>query len=94
LSGPVGIAVITGQAAKLGFTYLMQFTALISINLAVLNSIPFPALDGGRLLFIVIEKLRRRPVSRKIENAVNTAGFAFLVLLMIYITTKDVIKFF
>lgn len=94
LSGPVGIAVITGKAAKLGFTYLMQFTALISINLAVLNSIPFPALDGGRLLFIVIEKIRRRPVSRKIENAINTAGFALLVLLMIYITTKDVIKFF
>ncbi|MBI2062938.1 MAG: site-2 protease family protein [Candidatus Yanofskybacteria bacterium] len=93
LSGPVGIAVITGKAARLGFTYLMQFTALISINLAVLNIIPFPALDGGRLLFVGIERLRGRPVSRKIENAVNTVGFALLILLMIYITTKDILKF-
>lgn len=94
LSGPVGIAVITGQAARLGFTYLMQFTALISLNLAVLNIIPFPALDGGRLLFIGIEKLRGRPVSKKIEILVNSVGFALLILLMIYVTTKDIIKFF
>ncbi len=94
LSGPVGIAVITGKAARLGFTYLMQFTALISINLAVLNIIPLPALDGGRLLFVGIEKLKGRPVSRKIEAAVNAVGFALLVMLMIYVTTKDVLKFF
>ena len=93
LSGPVGIAVITGKAARLGFTYLMQFMALISINLAILNIIPFPALDGGRLLFVGIEKLKGSPVSRKIENAVNTAGFALLIMLMIYITTKDIISF-
>ena len=94
LSGPVGIAVITGKAARLGFTYLMQFTALISVNLAVLNIIPFPALDGGRLLFIGIEKLKGRPVSRKIEATVNAIGFALLIMLMIYVTTKDIIKFF
>ena len=93
LSGPVGIAVITGKAARLGFTYLMQFVALISINLAILNIIPFPALDGGRLLFVGIEKIKGKPVSRKIENAINTAGFALLIMLMIYITTKDIIKF-
>lgn len=94
LSGPVGIAVITGQAARLGFAYLMQFVALISINLVILNIIPFPALDGGRLLFIGIEKLKGRPIPRKIENAVNTAGLAFLLLLMVYVTVKDVVKFF
>lgn len=95
LSGPVGIAVITGQAARLGFTYLMQFTALISLNLAVLNIIPFPALDGGRLLFIGIEKLRRgKPMPKKIEAAVNSIGFALLILLMVFVTTKDIIKFF
>ncbi len=93
LSGPVGIAVITGKAARLGFTYLMQFMALISINLAVLNIIPFPALDGGRLLFVGIEKIKGRPISRKIENTVNTLGFFLLIMLMIYITTKDIIKF-
>ena len=94
LSGPIGIAVITGQAARLGFTYLMQFVALISINLVVLNIIPFPALDGGRLLFIVIEKLKGSPVPRRVENAVNAFGFALLILLMIYVTTKDIVKFF
>ena len=94
ISGPIGIAVITGQAARLGFSYLLQFVAIISINLMVLNIIPFPVLDGGRLLFIGIEKLKGRPVSQKIENAVNTFGFALLILLMIYVTTKDIVKFF
>jgi regulator of sigma E protease len=94
ISGPIGIAVITGQAARLGFSYLLQFVAIISINLMVLNIIPFPALDGGRLLFIGIEKIKGKPVSQKIENAVNTFGFALLILLMIYVTTKDIVKFF
>lgn len=94
VSGPVGIAVLTGQAAGLGFNYLLQFVALLSINLAILNIIPFPALDGGRLLFIGIEKLKGSPVSKKIEGFVNAAGFAFLIALMIWITVKDVSKFF
>lgn len=94
VSGPIGIAVLTGQAAGLGFYYLLQFVALFSINLAVLNIIPFPALDGGRLLFIGIEKLKGSPVPKKIEGFVNAAGFAFLIALMIWITVKDVTKFF
>ncbi len=94
ISGPIGIAMITGQAARLGFSYLLQFVAIISINLMVLNIIPFPALDGGRLLFIGIEKIRGKPVPQKIENAVNTLGFALLLLLMVYVTTKDIVKFF
>ncbi|MEK7536988.1 MAG: RIP metalloprotease RseP [Patescibacteria group bacterium] len=94
VSGPIGIAVLTGQAAGLGFNYLIQFVALLSINLAVLNIIPFPALDGGRLLFIGIEKLKGSPVPKKIEGFVNAAGFAFLIALMIWITVKDVTKFF
>jgi regulator of sigma E protease len=94
LSGPVGIAVITGQAERLGFAYLLQFMALISINLAVLNFIPFPALDGGRVLFIIIEKLKGSPIPRHVEMAVNTFGFALLILLMIYVTTKDILRFF
>lgn len=94
LSGPVGIAVITGQAAKLGFTYLMQFTALISVNLAILNVIPFPALDGGRLLFLAIEKIRRRPIAKKVEGMANAIGFGLLILLMVYVTSKDVINLF
>ncbi len=94
VAGPIGIAVITGQAARLGFTYLVQFVAFISLNLAVINIVPFPALDGGRLLFLIIEKFRGKPLPRMIEQTVNTAGFALLLLLMFYITTKDVLKFF
>lgn len=94
VSGPVGIATLTGQAARMGINYLMQFTAMISINLAVLNIIPFPALDGGRALLIIVEKLKGSPVNKKAELVVNTVGFMLLIVLMIYVTTKDIIRFF
>lgn len=94
ISGPIGIAVLTGQASQSGINYLLQFVALISINLAIINIIPFPALDGGRLLFIIIERIKGSPVNKKIEGMVNAAGFALLIILMLYITTKDVLKFF
>ena len=94
LSGPIGIAVVTGQAARLGFTYLIQLVALISINLAILNIIPFPALDGGRLLFIIIEKLKGSPIPKRVEAAVNAVGFSLLIALMVYVTTQDISKFF
>ena len=94
LSGPIGIAVITGQAARTGFAYLIQLVALISINLAILNIIPFPALDGGRLLFIIIEAVIGRPAPKRVEVAVNAVGFALLILLMVFVTTRDIIKFF
>ncbi len=90
ISGPVGIVGIATQAIHMGFAYLLQFLALISLNLAILNLIPFPALDGGRFIFLVIEKLIRRPVSFKIQAITNTAGFAFLVLLLILVTIKDI----
>lgn len=94
VSGPVGIATLTGQAARMGVNYLMQFTAMISINLAVLNIIPFPALDGGRALLIIIEKFKGSPVNKKVEQLINTFGFALLIALMVYVTTKDIIRFF
>jgi len=94
VSGPIGIAGITGQAARVGFSYLMQFVALISINLAVLNIAPFPALDGGRAIFIILEKIRRKPIDKRIEGFVNSFGFALLLALMIYVTIKDITKFF
>lgn len=93
LSGPVGIAVLTGQVARMGIIYLLQFTALLSINLAVINFLPFPALDGGRILFLIIEKIRRKPVSQKIENLVHNIGFSLLMLLILLVTYRDVIKF-
>jgi regulator of sigma E protease len=90
LSGPVGIAVLTRDVTQLGFIYLLQFTAILSINLAIINAIPFPALDGGRILFLVIEKLRGRKMDVRAESWANTIGFMLLILLMIAVTVKDV----
>ncbi len=94
IAGPVGIFNLTGQATQLGFIYLLQLTALISINLAVINILPFPALDGGRLLFLAIEKIKGSPVSQKIERFANTAGFVILILLMIVVTWRDIVRIF
>jgi regulator of sigma E protease len=93
-AGPVGIAKITGQAARLGLSYLLQFMALLSLNLAVLNILPFPSLDGGRIIFLLVEKVQGRPVRQEIENLVNNIGFALLIALVIFITYKDVVKLF
>jgi len=93
-AGPIGIATITGQAARLGFAYLLQFTALLSLNLAIINILPFPALDGGRIMFLFIEKLKGRPVRREIETLIHNIGFLLLIALIIFITYKDIIKLF
>ncbi len=93
VAGPIGIAVATGEVARLGFTYILQFTALLSINLAVINILPLPALDGGRVLFVIIEKLRRKPVDRKIEGIVHQIGFALLLFLALIVTVQDVRRF-
>lgn len=93
IAGPVGIAVLTGQFVEMGFVFVLQFAALLSINLAIINILPFPALDGGRLLFIIIEKVRGRPVSRKIENTIHTVGFVILIGLIIYVTAYDFSRF-
>lgn len=92
-SGPVGIAILTSEVAKLGLRYLLQFTALLSLNLAVINILPIPALDGGRMLFLVIERLRGHAVSRKIETMAHNIGFALLMLLVLFVTFHDVAKF-
>lgn len=94
LAGPVGIATITGQAARLGFSYLLQFVALLSVNLAVLNILPFPALDGGRIVFLIIEKIGGRPVKKEVENLAHNIGFILLMVLVVFITYKDIAKLF
>jgi regulator of sigma E protease len=94
VTGPVGIAGLVRDAAQLGFTYLLMFTALISINLGVLNLVPFPALDGGRILFVLIEAVIRRPIKPVVANTINTIGFALLILLMIVVTYRDIVKIF
>ncbi len=92
ISGPVGIAVLTKQVTTLGLVYVLQFAALLSINLGIINALPIPALDGGRILFILIEKIKGSPVSRKTEQAFHTVGFMLLILLMILVTLRDVLK--
>ncbi|MDO8569220.1 MAG: RIP metalloprotease RseP [bacterium] len=94
VTGPVGIVGMVGDARELGFVYLLTFTALISINLSIINLLPFPALDGGRLFFVLIEAVSRRPIPPRIFNAVNTIGFALLLLLMLLITIQDVRNIF
>ncbi|MDH5442535.1 MAG: site-2 protease family protein [Candidatus Nomurabacteria bacterium] len=92
LTGPIGLVGVVGDASALGFAYLLTLTALISLNLAVLNMIPFPALDGGRILFIIIEKIKGSAIKPKVANIMNLVGFGLLVVLMIAVTISDVIK--
>lgn len=95
VAGPVGIAVLTGQVTKLGFVYILQFTALLSINLGIINILPFPALDGGHLLFLLIEKVRGKKTQKdaKIENIIHLIGFGLLFALIAAITYRDIAKF-
>lgn len=90
VAGPVGIAKMTGQVADLGFIYLVQFTALLSLNLAALNILPIPALDGGRLLFVFISAVLRRPVTPKYEQMAHVIGFGALLVLVAIVTAKDI----
>jgi len=90
VSGPVGIAVVTGQVAKSGAAPLLQLMAMLSINLGVLNVLPIPSLDGGRALFVILEKIVRRKVRADIEQYSHVIGFALLMLLVIAVTFRDV----
>ena len=94
LTGPIGIAVYTNEATQMGLSYLLEFAALISINLAIINILPFPALDGGRILFVIIEKLFGRRVPGRVESFVHTAGFVLLIALMVFVTFHDAQRYF
>lgn len=94
ISGPVGIVGMASSASALGFIYLLSFAASLSVHLAVLNIIPFPALDGGRLLFLLIEKIKGSPVNPRVGGMVHGIGMALLLLLMVIITYKDILKLF
>jgi len=93
IAGPIGIAVLTGHVRALGFVPLLQFAALLSINLGIINALPIPALDGGRLLFLLIERVRRRKVSKKVEQIVHSVGFAVLILLIAGVSIRDVLRY-
>jgi len=94
IAGPVGIANLTSQMVSLGLVYVLQFAAILSINLAIINLLPIPALDGGRLFLLLIEKIKRKPIKPRTEQLANSISFAVLILLMVIITLRDVIKLF
>ncbi|MFA5889219.1 MAG: site-2 protease family protein [Candidatus Paceibacterota bacterium] len=92
ITGPVGIATLVSQAKSSGFVYVLFLVALISINLTIINLLPFPALDGGRLLFVGVEAVIRRPINPVFVRWANGIGFAFLLLLMVVITGHDIFR--
>lgn len=94
VGGPVRIAQMTGEVARVGIIYLMNFTALLSLNLAVINFLPFPALDGGRVLFLAIEKIKGRPVKKELEAVLHNIGFILLMALVAWVTLKDILRLF
>jgi len=93
VAGPIGIFSIAYQIGSNGILFLFHLIAIISINLVILNLLPFPALDGGRLLFLLIEKIKGSKVSQVIEGYANLVGFVLLILLMIFVTIKDIFTF-
>ncbi len=92
LGGPIMIASIVGQAARVGLANVLNWTAIISINLGIINLLPFPALDGGRLIFIVIELVRGKPINPEKEGFVHFIGFVILMILMVFIIYKDIVR--
>ena len=92
LSGPVGIFGVVGESAKAGLINLIYLTGFISLNVGFMNLLPIPALDGGRILFLIIEKIKGCKVDIKVENTIHTIGFAILILLMVVITFNDILR--
>lgn len=92
LSGPVGVTAVMSQTAQMGVKPFFNLLAFISINLGIMNLLPIPGLDGGRILFLIVESIRRKPLTPKIEGYVNAAGLIFLLALMVYATGNDVLR--
>ena len=94
MSGPVGIVTVISEAASLGLKNVLMILAMITINLGIFNLVPFPALDGGRHLFLIIEHLRGKPINQKYEIIVNTAGMFMLLTFMAFVTFSDITRLF
>lgn len=94
LSGPVGIYSIVDSQAKEGLEAILFLVAYLSINVGIINLLPFPAFDGGRILFLLIEKIFRKPVSKKVENTIHTIGFMLIIGLLIFVTLNDILRLF
>lgn len=94
LSGPVGIFSIVDSQAEQGLEAILYLVAYLSINVGLINLLPFPAFDGGRILFLFIEKIFRRPVSKKVENIIHSIGFMLIIGLLIFVTFNDILRLF
>ena len=90
--GPIGIVSEIGRAAQAGVQRLLQLGIIITLNLSIMNLIPFPALDGGRLLLLAVEGLRGKPIDREKEGYFHLVGFVLLMILMIIVTYKDILR--
>ncbi|EKE18415.1 MAG: hypothetical protein ACD_9C00342G0004 [uncultured bacterium] len=88
--GPVNLAIFTGQIIPLGFVFLLRFIAIFSVNLGIINILPFPALDGGRILFILIEKIKGSKVNQKVESIVHSVGMMILLSVMLLVTMREI----
>ena len=94
LAGPVGIAHISGQYAHSGFLALMHFLAFLNINIGILNLLPLPALDGGRIVFLLIEAIIRKPINPSVENRIHQVGLAILLAILSLVTINDILRIF
>ena len=94
LAGPVGVVQMTGEVAKMGLVPLVNFTAFLSLNLGIINLFPIPALDGGHFLMLLVEAVRRKPLSPKFLQYTQTVGIALLLVLMVYATKNDIVRIF
>lgn len=92
LSGPVGVTEVISEASSQSLDSLLFIVALVTVNLGVVNLLPLPALDGGRILFMLLEAVRGKPINQKVEGAIHNAGFILLILLMLYVTANDIMK--
>ncbi len=93
MTGPIGIFIITGKAAQMGLIYLVHLMGLLSASLAIFNLLPLPVLDGGHILFLLIEKIRGKPLSARTQEVISNTGVAFLILLTVFIFYNDIMKF-
>ena len=92
VSGPIGVAEVVGEAAKTNVNTFLYIIAILTINLGVFNLIPFPALDGGRFAFLIVEGIRRKPINKNVEAYINFGGIIILFAFMIFVSFKDVMK--
>lgn len=92
LSGPVGVTEVISEASSQSIDSLLFIVALVTVNLGVVNLLPLPALDGGRILFMLLEVIRGKPINQKVESVIHNAGFILLILLMLYVTANDIMK--